>query len=81
MKPGSVELFAQVFPVKAVINQKITGINGVLPVKERCFPHGRDGAWTTTYHDCHARMKEILSYLHISKTTTKCYMYEANYSD
>ena len=30
---------------------------------------------------CHARMKEILSYLHIPKTTNVSYMYEANYSD
>ena len=30
---------------------------------------------------CHARVREILSYLHIPKTTTICYMYEANYSD
>ena len=30
---------------------------------------------------CHARMKEILSYVHIPKTTTMCYMYEANLSD
>ena len=30
---------------------------------------------------CHARMKDILSYLHIPKTTTMCYMYEADYSD
>ena len=31
--------------------------------------------------DCHARKTEILSYLHIPKTTTISYMYEANYSD
>ena len=30
---------------------------------------------------CHARMKEILSYLNIPKTTSMCYMYEADYSD
>ena len=30
---------------------------------------------------CHARVREILSYLHIPKTTTVCYMYEANNSD
>ena len=29
----------------------------------------------------HARMKEILSYLHIPKTVTMSYMYEANYSN
>ena len=29
----------------------------------------------------HAHKKEILSYLHIPKTTTMCYMYEANNSD
>ena len=29
----------------------------------------------------HARMREILSYPHIPKTTTMCSMYEANYSD
>ena len=32
------------------------------------------------YH-CHARMREILSYLHIPKTTAMCYIYEANSSD
>ena len=35
MKLGSIELFAEVFPVKAVINQKIGGINDVLPEKEK----------------------------------------------
>ena len=30
---------------------------------------------------CHTRMREKLSYLDIPKTTTMCYMYEANYSD
>ena len=30
------------------------------------------------YNDnCHARMRELLSYLHIPKTTSTCYMYEA----
>ena len=26
---------------------------------------------------CHARMRELLSYLHIPKTTSMCHMYEA----
>ena len=30
---------------------------------------------------CQARMREIVSDLHIPKTTTMCHMYEANYSD
>ena len=30
---------------------------------------------------CHARVREKLSYLHIPKTKTMCYMYEANHSD
>ena len=29
----------------------------------------------------HARMREILSYLQFPKTTTMCFMYEANCSD
>ena len=33
------------------------------------------------FNECHARMREILSYLHIPKTTSMCYVYEANYSD
>ena len=31
--------------------------------------------------ECHARMREILSYVHIPKTMSMCYMYEATYSD
>ena len=33
------------------------------------------------FANCHTGMRKILSYLHIPKTTSMCYTYEANYSD